>query len=111
MPIDPPDGEMTAYLDSLDKLDAACAKYDAYFILPAHGYVLGRAREQIAHLKKHRLAREAKVLAVMQADPHGTMDDWVAKAYDDVPSRVWPVAKRSLLAHVERIQTMQPGNN
>ena len=109
--IDPPDGEMTAYLDSLDKLDAACAAHDARFILPAHGHVLGSARDTIAHLKKHRLAREAKVLAVMQADPDGTMDDWVAKAYDDVPPRVWPVAKRSLLAHVERIQAMQPGND
>ncbi|WP_423456898.1 MBL fold metallo-hydrolase [Ottowia sp. VDI28] len=104
--VNPPDGEMTAYLESLDKLDAACAEQDAHFILPAHGYVLGSARAQIAHLKKHRLAREAKVLAVMQADPQGTMDDWVAKAYDDVPPRVWPVAKRSLLAHVERIQAM-----
>ena len=109
--IDPPDGDMTAYLDSLDKLDAACAAHDARFILPAHGHVLGSARDTIAHLKKHRLAREAKVLAVMQADPDGTMDDWVAKAYDDVPPRVWPVAKRSLLAHVERIQAMQPGND
>ena len=109
--IDPPDGDMTAYLDSLDKLDAACAAHDARFILPAHGHVLGSARDTIAHLKKHRLAREAKVLAVMQADPDGTMDDWVAKAYDDVPPRVWPVAKRSLLAHVERIQAMAPGND
>ena len=104
--IDPPDGEMTAYLDSLDKLDAACAAHEARFILPAHGHVLGSARAVIAGLKKHRLAREAKVLAVMQADPDGTMDDWVAKAYDDVPPRIWPVAKRSLLAHVERIQAM-----
>ena len=104
--IDPPDGDMTAYLDSLDKLDAACAAHEARFILPAHGHVLGSARAVIAGLKKHRLAREAKVLAVMQADPDGTMDDWVAKAYDDVPPRIWPVAKRSLLAHVERIQAM-----
>lgn len=109
--IDPPDGDMTAYLDSLDKLDAACAEHDARFILPAHGYVLGRARETIAQLRAHRLAREAKVLAVMQAEPDGTMDDWVAKAYDDVVPRVWPVAKRSLLAHVERIRAMQPGND
>ena len=109
--IDPPDGDMTAYLDSLDKLDAASVKYEVNFILPAHGYVLGRARETIAHLKQHRLAREAKVLAAMQAAPDGTMDDWVALAYDDVPPRIWPVAKRSLLAHVERIQAMQPGNN
>ena len=109
--IDPPDGDMTAYLDSLDKLDAACATAGAEFILPAHGHVLGSARDTIAHLKTHRLAREAKVRAVMRADPDGTMDDWVAKAYDDVPPRVWPVAKRSLLAHVERIQAMQPGND
>ena len=96
---------------SLDKLDAACAAHEARFILPAHGHVLGSARAVIAGLKKHRLTREAKVLAVMQADPDGTMDDWVAKAYDDVPPRVWPVAKRSLLAHVERIRSLQPGNN
>jgi hypothetical protein len=34
------------------------------------------------------------------------MDDWVAKAYDDVDARIWPVAKRSLLAHVQRIESM-----
>ena len=109
--IDPPDGDMTAYLESLDKLDAACAAEGVGFILPAHGYVLAPARAVIAHLKQHRLAREAKVLAVMKADPDGTLDDWVAKAYDDVPERVWPVAKRSLLAHVERIRAMAPGND
>ena len=109
--IDPPDGDMTAYLESLDLLDAACAEHDARFILPAHGHVLGFARQVIAQLKTHRLAREAKVLAVMRAQPDGTMDDWVARAYDDVPERVWPVAKRSLLAHVERIQASAPGND
>lgn len=109
--VDPPDGDMTAYLESLDKLDAACAQWQVGFIAPAHGYVLAPARGVIARLKAHRLEREAKVLAVMKADPHGTLDDWVAKAYDDVPERVWPVAKRSLLAHVERIRAMQPGND
>ena len=108
--VDPPDGDMSAYLESLDKLDAACAEHGVQFILPAHGYALGQPRQVIAQLKAHRLAREAKVLAVMQADPDGSLDDWVAKAYDDVPPRVWPVAKRSLLAHVERIQAMAPGN-
>jgi hypothetical protein len=42
----------------------------------------------------------------MQADPQGSMDDWVKLAYDDVDPRIWPVAKRSLLAHVERIQSL-----
>ena len=104
--VDPPDGEMTAYLDSLDALSAACAEHHINFILPAHGYVLGSAAQAISHLKAHRLKREAKILKVMQAQPEGSMDDWVAKAYDDVPPRMWPVAKRSLLAHVERIQAL-----
>ena len=40
----------------------------------------------------------------MAAKPDGTLDDWLPLAYDDVDARVWPVAKRSLLAHVEHIQ-------
>ena len=104
--VDPPDGEMTAYLDSLDALSAACAEHHIDFILPAHGYVLGSAPQAISQLKAHRLKREAKILKVMQAQPDGSMDDWVASAYDDVPPRIWPVARRSLLAHVERIQAL-----
>ncbi|KQB57575.1 MBL fold metallo-hydrolase [Acidovorax sp. SD340] len=109
--VDPPDGNMADYLDSLDKLDAVCAEHGVEFILPAHGYVLGNARGAIAKLKSHRLAREAKVLAAMQALPQGSMEDWVRHAYADVPPRMWPVAQRSLLAHVERIRAQQPGNN
>jgi recombination protein RecT len=119
--IDPPDGHMGDYLASLDRLAALCDEHAIDFILPAHGYVLGDlryatdnpsapkqggAQAAIQHLKAHRLAREAKVARAMQAQPHGTMDDWVKQAYDDVPERLWPVAKRSMLAHVERIQSL-----
>ncbi|MFC5520516.1 MBL fold metallo-hydrolase [Polaromonas jejuensis] len=101
--INPPDGEMTAYLDSLDLLSTACDEHQIEFILPAHGYVLGAAKQAIAQLKAHRLKREAKVLAAMQARPDGTPQDWVALAYDDTDPRLWPIALRSLQAHVERI--------
>lgn len=119
--IDPPDGHMGDYLDSLDRLDRLCEAHGVHFILPAHGHVLGDhprsveqpgspehggARAAIAHLKAHRLAREAKVARAMQALPDGNMDDWVKIAYDDVPERLWPVAKRSMLAHVEHIQSL-----
>ena len=107
--IDPPDGDMGDYLDSLDALSAACQTYGIDFILPAHGYVLGHAPAAIAHLKAHRLKREAKVMAAMQALPQGTPDDWVRHAYDDVPERMWPLAKRSLLAHVAHIESLAPG--
>ncbi len=104
--VNPPDGNMTDYLDSLDLLSAACDALRIDFILPAHGYVLGEAKTALAQLKAHRLQREAKIVAVMQAHPDGSLDDWVPLAYDDVHERIWPVAKRSLLAHVERIQTL-----
>ena len=104
--VDPPDGDMADYLDSLDRLTAACGEHGIEFILPAHGYVLGFAPLAIAHLKAHRLQREAKVLAAMQARPQGGLDEWVELAYADVPPRMWPVAKRSLLAHVQRIESL-----
>lgn len=107
--VDPPDGNMNAYLDSLDRLDATCASGGVTFILPAHGYVLGEARAAIAHLKAHRLKREAKIAAAMRQLPEGTPEDWLPIAYNDVPERMWPVAARSLAAHVERIlQTAKP---
>jgi recombination protein RecT len=119
--IDPPDGNMSAYMDALDRLADLCDTHHIDFILPAHGYVLGDLRRSadnpsapaeggattaLAHLKAHRLAREAKVARAMTTLPHGTPDDWVKLAYDDVPERLWPVAKRSLIAHVERLQSL-----
>ncbi|MEG0675354.1 MAG: MBL fold metallo-hydrolase [Comamonas sp.] len=104
--IGPPDGNMIDYLDSLDKLDEICAEHAVRYILPAHGHVLGFARQQISKLKAHRLAREAKVHAAMRAKPDGSIADWVALAYADTPRALWPVAERSLLAHVERIQKL-----
>lgn len=119
--IDPPDGSMGAYLDSLDKLAARCQQHGVEFILPAHGYVLGDLQAgagqpgapaeggallAIAWLKAHRLQREAKVARAMKALPQGTADEWVQLAYDDVPERLWPVARRSLMAHVERLQSL-----
>ena len=104
--VNPPDGEMTAYLTSLDALAAACDAQGLEFILPAHGYVLGDARAVITQLKAHRLRREAKIIDVMRAQPEGSMDDWVRLAYDDVDPRIWPVAKRSLLAHVDRVREL-----
>jgi len=107
--VDPPDGNMSTYLDSLDLLSAACDAHQIEFILPAHGHVIGgfsgAARAAIEQLKAHRLAREAKVLQAMRTLPGGTLDQWLELVYDDVPQRMWPVAKRSLLAHVQRIES------
>ncbi len=117
--IDPPDGNMTAYLDSLGTLHALCEKHDLRFILPAHGYVLsmcdatnpdddtrGGAARAIAHLKQHRLKREAKIIATMQKLPGASIEDLVPLAYDDVDAKLWLIAARSLAAHVQRIEAL-----
>jgi glyoxylase-like metal-dependent hydrolase (beta-lactamase superfamily II)/8-oxo-dGTP pyrophosphatase MutT (NUDIX family) len=110
--VDPPDGDMSDYLNSLDLLHAACTEHQLKYILPAHGYVIGgpgdEAQAAITRLKAHRLQREAKVVAAMQAQPDGTLDDWLALVYADVPQRMWPVARRSLMAHVARITSLMP---
>jgi recombination protein RecT len=113
--VDPPDGDMTAYLDALDALAQVCDAYQADFILPAHGYVLtrcqdadhtGGAKRAVQELKTHRLRREAKVMAAMRAKPGASVEDLLPLAYDDVPPKLWPVAARSLTAHVQRIEAL-----
>jgi len=97
--VDPPDGDMHAYLASLRRLAAEPVD----FILPAHGHVLGPARQAIERLIAHRLGREAKVLGVLRDSGGGTLATLVAGAYDDVPTTLHPVAQRSLLAHLEKL--------
>jgi recombination protein RecT len=108
--IDPPDGNMTDYLNSLDVLHALCVEKGIQHILPAHGWVLGSsalpASHHIAHLKAHRLKREAKIAAAMKALPDASLEALLPKAYDDVDARLWPVAARSLAAHVARLRAM-----
>ena len=108
--IDPPDGNMVDYINSLDILRDASITHDVHYLLPAHGHPMGGSHNEalaaIAHLQAHRLKREAKIAAIMQAHPQASLQEWLAQAYDDVDPRIWPVAMRSLMAHVERIKTL-----
>lgn len=101
--VDPPDGNMSDYLHSLDALDALCQQHAIDFIAPAHGHVMSQARQVIARLKQHRLQREAKVAAALHQYPGADLDQLLPLVYDDAPRAIWPVAKRSLLAHVQRL--------
>lgn len=96
----PPDGNMRDYLASLDRLKGE--RFDT--ILPAHGHVLGRAKQEIDRLIAHRLKRENKVIDALHARPNGTLDDLVEVAYDDTPKVLWPAAKHSLLAHLMKLR-------
>jgi recombination protein RecT len=98
--INPPDGNMLAYIEALDRL----ATLESSYILPAHGWVIGFPSLAITQLKNHRLAREAKVLQALQAEPQN-LDALLPSAYSDVKPALYPVAARSLLAHLEKLQS------
>ncbi|MFO1197061.1 MAG: MBL fold metallo-hydrolase [Burkholderiaceae bacterium] len=97
--IDPPDGNMSAYMKSLHALLHEPIDY----ILPAHGWVLGFAHDAIRHLIAHRLKREDKVFGAMRALKSATIQELLPKVYDDVDAALYPVAARSLLAHLEKL--------
>ena len=78
----------------------------ALYLTLEHAYV-GGAAQAISQLKTHRLQREAKVAAAMQALPEGNLNDWLALAYADTNTRLLPIALCSLQAHVERLTALQ----
>lgn len=98
--ISPPDGDMLAYIRSLERL----AQEPFEFILPAHGHVMSRGKDEVARLIAHRLLREEKVITALAATGGGTLDDLVPLAYDDVDPVIYPIAKSSLLAHLLKLR-------
>ena len=98
--IDPPDGNMTDYLESLEKLKAR----DIAAIAPGHGNLMERPREVIDWIIDHRLEREAKVARELAAYPGSTLKELVRHVYDDVDTSLHAVAERSLLAHLEKLE-------
>lgn len=100
--ISPPDGDMGAYLASLDKLQATRPPLQS--IAPAHGHLLRDPDAIIDGFRAHRLDREALVAEALHAHPDGaTVDDLVAVVYADVPEAMYPVARRSLWAHLRKL--------
>ena len=97
--INPPDGDMRAYLASLDKLLAE----DIAIIAPGHGYLIGAPHNEVKRLITHRLAREAKVTTALGRLGEATLEELVAHVYDDVSAKLHPVATRSLSAHLDKL--------
>jgi len=96
----PPDGDMYAYLNSLQKL----LGLDFEFIAPGHGTVMAHGRRVVEALRQHRLTREAKVLRVLATLGPTTLEHLTPPVYDDVsPDRhVW--ARLTLEAHLIKLE-------
>ncbi len=98
--IDPPEGNMVDYLASLARVRAL----EPTAIFGAHGPAVGSPIAKIDEYIAHRLAREAEILAAVSGGA-GTPKAVVAAVYKDVPEKLHRLAERSVLAHLEKLES------
>jgi len=91
----PPDGDMTAYMASLD----AVIERGFSTIWPTHGAPITEPGPFLAAYKAHRLEREAQILGQLAAGPR-RIPEMVPALYAAVDSRLWPAAGLSVWAHL-----------
>lgn len=91
--ITPPDGDMTDYLASLEKIRARGFST----LWPTHGPPIREVQPFIDGYIAHRQERVDQILEALKAGP-ATIADLVPRLYVDVDPKLWPAASRSMLA-------------
>jgi glyoxylase-like metal-dependent hydrolase (beta-lactamase superfamily II) len=101
--VEPDDGgDMRVYLESLRRLRGEVDR-GAATLLPAHGPPIADGGARIDFYVAHRLEREARVAAAL-GDAPATVAALVPPAYPDVAPPLYPLAARSLLAHLYKLE-------
>jgi glyoxylase-like metal-dependent hydrolase (beta-lactamase superfamily II)/8-oxo-dGTP pyrophosphatase MutT (NUDIX family) len=98
--INPPDGDMGAYIKSLREL----MELDLDWLAPGHGFLMPQPRRAMQQIVDHRLKREAKVRKAFGGGDARSMDQLLAAVYDDVPPQLHAMARRSLTAHLWKLR-------
>ena len=93
--VSPPDGDMAAYMTSLDRLSAQ--KWRRF--LPGHGDPVETPAARVAELIAHRRQREAQILTAL-ADGPETLPPLTARIYHDIPRALLAAAERNVFAHL-----------
>ena len=98
--IDPPDGNMKHYLESLERLKTL----NLAALLPGHGSQINNPEDAVNQLIEHRLNREAKVVAALRDHPDLDLMGLTPYVYDNVDASLHRLASRSLLAHLLKLE-------
>ncbi|HEY5945985.1 MAG TPA: MBL fold metallo-hydrolase [Kofleriaceae bacterium] len=97
--IDPIEGNMADYFASLRVLLARPATR----LLPAHGPMIDDGPNKLREYIAHRTMREDRVHAALAGKPDASVEELVPIAYADTPKLLWPLAERSLRAHLDKL--------
>ena len=93
--VSPPDGNMTAYMASLEKLLPRTER--RYY--PAHGDPIENPQRLVRGMLGHRKQREGQILRSLRDAP-AAIGEMVARMYVGIDPRLFPAAERSVLAHL-----------
>ncbi|HKZ51605.1 MAG TPA: MBL fold metallo-hydrolase [Dehalococcoidia bacterium] len=93
-----PFGDMTRYLQSLERLKT----YDVALLLPGHGPAVKEGRRKLQELIDHRHAREEEILRLLGRGKT-TVEALVSAIYPELDRRVRPMANRQIQAHLEKL--------
>ena len=93
--VSPPDGDMAAYMASLDKL----LRRDDRVYYPGHGEAVDAPRRLVRGMLGHRRQREGQVLRLLGAGARA-VPAMVTRMYAGLDPRLLPAAERSVLAHL-----------
>jgi glyoxylase-like metal-dependent hydrolase (beta-lactamase superfamily II)/8-oxo-dGTP pyrophosphatase MutT (NUDIX family) len=99
--INPPDGDMSAYLKALHAL----LDEPLQWLAPGHGFLVAQPHAVLRALIAHRGRREAKVLAALQKHGPAPLAGLLPHVYDDVAASLHAMASRSLWAHLLKLQS------
>jgi len=94
----PPDGDMTAYMDSLERVLARGFST----LWPTHGPAITQVAPFLKAYRDHRLEREAQICARLAAGDE-TIAEMVPALYAAVDQRLWPAASLSVLSHLIKL--------
>ena len=94
--ISPPDGDMTAYMRSMQRL----LERDDVIYYPAHGEPVDNPQRLVRGMMGHRKQREGQILRFLERHGESAIPDMVAEMYKGIDPRLFPAAGRSVLAHL-----------
>ncbi|MBW0144592.1 MBL fold metallo-hydrolase [Sphingomicrobium clamense] len=95
----PPDGDMGAYMDSLEKLRL---REDRVYY-PAHGPQVDKPSRLVRHMIGHRMQRERQILKRLEAGDRD-IETLVLNCYPGLDPRLRPAAGGSVTAHLVELE-------
>lgn len=100
-----PDGELAAYLDSLERIRELTGGGQVVRIYPGHGPLIEDASGMVAYYRVHRRERLEQIREALAAGAHD-VESVLRQVYADVPETVWPAARMSIAAQLAYLREL-----